>query len=56
LSVEELGRLGVTLRQAETVGLPWKTGGRTLYTRVITGAIELLLYTGCRLSEVLNLR
>jgi integrase len=56
LSAEELGRLGVTLRQAETVGLPWKTGGRTLYTRVITGAIELLLYTGCRLSEVLNLR
>jgi integrase len=24
--------------------------------RVVTGAIELLLYTGCRLSEVLNLR
>jgi integrase len=56
LSAEELGRLGVILRQAETVGLPWKTGGRTLYTRVITGAIELLLFTGCRLSEVLNLR
>ena len=24
LSAEELGRLGATLRQAETVGLPWK--------------------------------
>ena len=37
-------------------GLPWKNGGRTLYRRVVTGAIDLLLYTGCRLSEVLNLR
>jgi integrase len=56
LSAEELGRLGATLRQAETVGLPWKKGGRTLYRRLVTGAVELLLYTGCRLSEVLNLR
>ncbi len=44
------------LRLAETVGLPWKAGGRTLYRRVTTGAIELLLFTGCRLGEVLNLR
>jgi integrase len=28
---------------------------RTLYSRITTAAIELLLYTGCRLSEVLNL-
>ena len=28
----------------------------TPYPRVITAAIELLLYTGCRLSEVLNLK
>jgi integrase len=56
LSADELGRLGATLRQAETVGLPWKAGGCTLYRRVTTGAIELLLYTGCRLSEVLNLQ
>ena len=67
LSADELGRLGTTLRQAETVGLPWKVGselthqakpeGRcTLYRRVTTAAIELLLFTGCRLSEVLNLR
>jgi integrase len=27
-----------------------------LFARVTTGGIELLLYTGCRLSEVLNLR
>jgi integrase len=67
LSAEELARLGATLRQAETVGLPWNTGAdskhptkpemrRTLYKRVTTAVIELLLFTGCRLSEVLNLR
>jgi integrase len=56
LSAEELGRLGATLRQAETAGLPWKNGGRTLYRRVTTAAVELLLFTGCRLSEVLGLR
>jgi integrase len=55
LSVEELGRLGAVLRRAESEGLPWKNGGRTLYRRAVTGAIELLLYTGCRVSEVLNL-
>ena len=44
------------MRRAESEGLPWKNGGRTLYRRVVTGAIDLLLYTGCRVSEVLNLR
>jgi integrase len=56
LSAEELGRLGATLRQAETEGLAQKNGRRTLYRRITTAAIELLLFTGCRLSEVLNLR
>jgi len=56
LSAVELGRLGAVLRHAESEGLPWKNGGRTLYRRVVTGAIDLLLYTGCRVSEVLNLR
>src|SRR5215471_8881998 len=70
LSADELARLGATLRQAVSVGLPWKvttTGKnskhlakpenrRTLFARVATAGIELLLYTGCRLSEVLNLR
>ena len=56
LSAEELGRLGAVLRRAESEGLPWKNGGRTLYRRVVTGAIDMLLYTGCRVSEVLNLR
>src|SRR5262245_29190530 len=56
LSAEELGRLGATLRCAEAEGLPGKNGNRTLYRRVVTATIELLLYTGCRISEVLNLR
>jgi integrase len=70
LSADELGRLGATLRRAESEGLPWKVdthkpqskhlpmpeNRRTLYARVTTAAVELLLYTGCRLSEVLNLR
>jgi integrase len=69
LSADELARLGATLRQAVSVGLPWKvaTSGtnskhlakpenRSTFARVTTGGIELLLYTGCRLSEVLNLR
>lgn len=56
LSGEELSRLGGTLREAETIGLPRKNGDRTLYRRVTTATIELLLYTGCRLSEILNLK
>ncbi len=70
LSAPELARLGATLRLAETEGLPWKVdeekatakhlprpeSRRTLYKRTTTAAIELLLYTGCRLSEILNLR
>jgi integrase len=70
LSAEELGRLGKTLRLAEHKGLPWSAdeskpkakhlakieNRRTVVPRVTTAAIELLLYTGCRLSEVLNLR
>src|SRR5262245_26898960 len=55
---------------AEREGLPWSVdetkpkakhlakpeNRRTLYSRGITAAVELLLYTGCRLSEVLNLQ
>lgn len=70
LHVDELARLGTTLRLAETVGLPWQVGPekptskhlakpdnrRTRYARVTTAAIELLLFTGCRLSEILGLK
>lgn len=70
LSADELARLGAALRQAESTGLAWKIGPRrptskhlakdenrrTLFSRVATAAIELLLFTGCRLSEVLNMQ
>ena len=69
LTAEELSRLGATLRLAESDGLPWTINEvgpkskhlpkvenrRTVYSRVTTAAIQLLLFTGCRLSEVLNL-
>ncbi|MGZ5095976.1 MAG: tyrosine-type recombinase/integrase [Burkholderiales bacterium] len=67
LSGVELMRLGEVLRLAVSQGLPWSDtvkrskhlagpeNRRSVYTRVTTAAIELLLYTGCRLSEVLNL-
>ena len=58
------------LRRAETTGLPWKVDEAksnakhlpaaqhrfTVYSRITTAVVELLLYTGCRLSEILNLR
>ena len=70
LSADELTRLGATLRLAASKGLPWRVDEtkatakhlpaekyrRTVYPRVVTAAVELLLYTGCRLSEVLNMR
>ena len=70
LSAEELERLGATLTLAETKGLPWeikaseatakhvpKGGPQTVvYPPHVTGAIRLLLFTGCRLGEILNLR
>ena len=71
LSASELGRFGAVLREAESGGLPWKVSAeekatakhlpseryrRTVYPRVVTAAVELLLLTGCRLSEVLSLR
>ncbi len=66
----ELERLGEALRLAETEGLPWeitassatakhvpKTGSQTIvYPPHVTAAIRLLLFTGCRLREILNLR
>jgi integrase len=67
LTGEELLRLGEVLRAAVSQGLPWSDNlkaskhlpkpenRRALYPRGTTAAIELLLYTGCRLSEILNL-
>ena len=70
LSSEELTRLGAVLRLAETAGIPWviKVEGATArhlakpedqfvtYPQAVTNAIRLLLFTGCRLREILNLR
>ena len=70
LTGAELERLGAAIRQAETKGIPWqvdeakpkakhlpKTKNR--FTRIdpfAAAAIRLLLFTGCRLREILHLR
>lgn len=70
LTDEELERLGTALRHAETFGLPWDIkapdhtrkhipsakGKLVAYPSDVTGAIRLLLFTGCRLREILDLR
>jgi integrase len=70
LTTLELERLGTTLREGETVGLRWeidfgKPGAKHLaretnrYTKLsphAAAAIRLLLFTGCRLGEILRLR
>ncbi len=70
LSADELQQLGVALREAETVGLPWqfneganakhrpiKSGNaREVVSPYAVAAIRLLLLTGCRAGEILNLR
>jgi integrase len=67
LSADELSRLGEVLDLAETIGLPWKmlrtsthsrkaANQRTVLPRSVTDLIRLLLFTGCRLSDVLTLR
>lgn len=70
LTGEELERLGSAIREAETIGIPWtvnesKTTAKHLpqptnrYTRISpfsAAAIRLLLFTGCRLREILHLQ
>lgn len=65
LTPEEMIRLGDALREAETIGIPHreseskhapKEKNRTVYGSHVTGAIRLLMLTGCRLREILNLR
>ena len=70
LSVDELRRLGETLREAETVGLPWQFNGgaqskhrpknpenqREIISPHAIAAIRLLLLTGCRVGEILTLQ
>jgi integrase len=65
LSNDEIAQLGETLALAETAGLPYAESAskhapgpeqRHKISPYATGAIRLLLLTGCRLSEILNLR
>ncbi|WP_252926326.1 site-specific integrase [Aliihoeflea sp. 40Bstr573] len=68
LSVAELERLGAAIRQAETVGIAWEPNptGKTKHapkaenrvTRIdpdAAAALRLLIFTGARLREILNL-
>jgi integrase len=69
LTADELARLGEALREAETIGIEWKIdekgpkakhvpkrNRREIMSSFATGAVRLLLLTGCRKSEILTLR
>jgi integrase len=69
LTGEELERLGSAIREAETIGIPWtvneskptakhvpKSKRSTSIAPSTASALRLLLFTGCRLREILNLR
>jgi integrase len=69
LTQDELQRLGDAIREAETVGIQWEPdpakkikhapkpeNRRTKIDQYAAAAIRLLLFTGCRLREILNLR
>jgi integrase len=69
LTGEELERLGSAIREAETNGIPWSVDESKLNakhapkakqsTRIAPSAataLRLLLFTGCRLREILHLR
>ena len=68
LSAAELARLGAAMEEAETVGLPWRENAaanakhraklenrRTLVNASAITAIKLLLLTGARSAEILEL-
>ncbi len=69
LTGEELERLGSAIREAETTGIPWtvdetkptakhvpKAKRFTKIAPSAAAALRLLLFTGCRLREILHLR
>lgn len=64
LTEAEMMRLGDAMREAETIGLEVDagshrnapTGQRVVMSVAVTGAIRLLMLTGCRLREILHLR
>jgi len=69
LTKDEIAQLLQVLEEAETVGLPWtlrddaetkhrpkQENMREVLSAHVTGAVRLLLLTGCRLREILHLR
>jgi len=68
LSADELERLGAAIREAETIGVDWdidpgkktkhvpKGERRTVIGEHAAAALRLLLFTGCRLREILHLK
>ena len=71
LSESELARLGAAIREAETTGVAWAINHtaptakhlpkdaaqrRTTIDTFAAAAIRLLIFTGCRLSEILTLQ
>ena len=69
LTGEELERLGSAIREAETIGIPWsvdesrpnakhvpKAKRFTKIAPSAAAALRLLLFTGCRLREILHLK
>ncbi|WP_287137916.1 site-specific integrase [Mesorhizobium sp.] len=64
LTADEMMRLGDAMREAETVGLEVKAGDakhapkgqRVKMHPAVTGAVRLIMLTGCRLREILHLR
>lgn len=64
LTSEEMTRLGEAIREAEAVGIPHKPSmskhapkvARTKIDASAAAALRLLIFTGCRVSEILKLR
>jgi integrase len=70
LTGEELERLGAAIREAENTGIPWEVdddspnakhiaSAENRFTKIEThaaAALRLLLFTGCRLREILHLK
>jgi integrase len=70
LTGADLERLGIAIREAETDGIPWKIDeanpnarhlaeAKNRFTKMgpfAAAAIRLLLFTGCRLREILHLK
>lgn len=56
LSTAELRRLGEALEKAEGCGIRSPDGSLDRISPFSSAALRLLLFTGCRVSEILNLR